>query len=72
VLLINRDDDKVAPVDEMRELAELLPQCFGYEVLRDGGRFVTYTWAERVNELLRDFHRKVEAGATPATVAATT
>jgi pimeloyl-ACP methyl ester carboxylesterase len=72
VLLINRDDDKVAPVDEMRELAALLPQCFGYEVLRDGGRFVTYTWADRVNELLRDFHRKVETGATPASVAAPT
>jgi pimeloyl-ACP methyl ester carboxylesterase len=59
VFLINRDDDKVAPVDEMGRLAELLPRCYGYEVLRDGGRFITYTWAERINELLRRFFDEV-------------
>ncbi|MGB2953938.1 MAG: alpha/beta hydrolase [Gaiellaceae bacterium] len=65
VLLINRDDDKVAAVEDMAELAKLLPQCYGYEILHDGGRFVTYTWADRVNELLRDFYAKVNAGVSP-------
>jgi pimeloyl-ACP methyl ester carboxylesterase len=68
VLLINRDDDKVAPVDEMAELVRLLPQCYGYVVLHDGGRFITYTWADRVNELLRDFHDKVGRGVPPLSV----
>ena len=65
VFLINRDDDKVAPVDEMGDLARLLPRCYGYEVLNDGGRFVTYTWADRVNELLRGFLGKLAAGEPP-------
>jgi pimeloyl-ACP methyl ester carboxylesterase len=65
VFLINRDDDKVAPVDEMGDLARLLPRCYGYEVLNDGGRFVTYTWAERVNELLRGFLARLAAGEPP-------
>jgi pimeloyl-ACP methyl ester carboxylesterase len=64
-LLINRDDDPLAPVEEMEELAAALPNCYGLKVFRDGGRFITYTWADRVNALLRDFFAKVEAG-TPA------
>jgi pimeloyl-ACP methyl ester carboxylesterase len=66
VLLVNRDDDKVAPVDEMGDLARLLPRCYGYEVLSDGGRFVTYTWADRVNELLRGFFARLAAGEPPS------
>lgn len=64
-LLINRDDDPLAPVVEMEELAAALPNCYGLKVFRDGGRFITYTWAEGVNTLLRDFFARVAAG-TPA------
>jgi pimeloyl-ACP methyl ester carboxylesterase len=58
-LLVNRDDDPLAPVEETRELAALLPNCHGVEILPDGGRFLTYSCAEQVNSLLRDFFRKV-------------
>ena len=56
-LLINRDDDPLAPVAEMEELAGLLPNCHGLTVLEDGGRFITYTHADEINGLLRDFFR---------------
>jgi pimeloyl-ACP methyl ester carboxylesterase len=69
VLLVNRDDDAVASVEEMSELARLLPQCYGFEVLRGGGRFITYTWADRVNELLREFFGRVDRGEPPPTAA---
>lgn len=62
VLLVNRDDDPLAPVKETEELARMLPQCYGVEILRDGGRFITYTWADEVNRMLREFFAKVEAG----------
>jgi pimeloyl-ACP methyl ester carboxylesterase len=65
-LLINRDDDPLAPVSEMEALAAALPRCHGLTVLRDGGRFVTYTHADEVNVLLADFFRAVAAGAEPA------
>jgi pimeloyl-ACP methyl ester carboxylesterase len=61
-LLINRDDDPLAPVEEMEELAAALPNCYGLKVFRDGGRFITYTWADEVNKLLREFFATVEAG----------
>jgi pimeloyl-ACP methyl ester carboxylesterase len=64
-LLIDRDDDPLAPVEEMEELRRLLPDCRGLEILPDGGRFVTYTWADRINALLRDFFAAVQAGANP-------
>lgn len=68
-LLINRDDDPLAPVEEMEELAAALPNCYGLKVFRDGGRFITYTWAEQVNNLLREFFATVEAGkAAPKVV----
>ncbi|HEX5502210.1 MAG TPA: alpha/beta hydrolase [Thermomicrobiales bacterium] len=67
VLLIDRDDDPVAPVADLEELAALLPQCYGLHVLRDGGRFTTYTHAGEVDRLLREFYDKLDAeGARPA------
>lgn len=62
VLLVNRDDDPLAPVAETEELAALLPNCYGVEIFRDGGRFITYTWADEVNQRLRAFFATVEAG----------
>lgn len=64
-LLINRDDDPLAPLHEMEELASWLPNCYGLKVFHDGGRFITYTWADAVNGLLRDFFAQVAAGTPP-------
>ena len=50
----------------MQELADMLPRCHGLTVLADGGRFITYTHAEEINALLRDFFRDVAAEAEPA------
>jgi pimeloyl-ACP methyl ester carboxylesterase len=60
-LLINRDDDPLAPVEETRELAALLPRCHGVEIFEDGGRFLTYSRAEQINGVLRDFFAAVPA-----------
>jgi pimeloyl-ACP methyl ester carboxylesterase len=54
-LLVNRDDDPLAPVEETHELARMLPDCRGVEIVHDGGRFITYSWADRVNRVLREF-----------------
>jgi pimeloyl-ACP methyl ester carboxylesterase len=58
-LLINRDDDPLAPVEETHELAALLPRCHGAEIFHDGGRFLTYSRADEINRLLRDFFARV-------------
>lgn len=65
-LLMDRDDDRVAPVAEMQELAALLPQCHGLFVFNDGGRFITYTWADPINARLREFFAAVKAGTPVA------
>lgn len=62
-LLINRDDDPLAPVRETHELAALLPRCHAVEILPDGGRFITYSRAEEISRILRDFFAK--AGQAP-------
>ena len=59
-LLIGRDDDPFAPVAELEQLASALPDCRGLHILPDGGRYITYTWADRVNDLLRDFFAATE------------
>jgi pimeloyl-ACP methyl ester carboxylesterase len=64
-MLIGRDDDPLAPVAELEELAAQLPRCHGLHVLPDGGRFITYTWGERITGLLREFF----AAATATTAA---
>lgn len=58
-LLVNRDDDPLAPVEETHELAALLPRCLGVEILADGGRFVTYSKAEEIDRILREFFARV-------------
>jgi pimeloyl-ACP methyl ester carboxylesterase len=68
-LLIGRDDDPLAPVHELEELAALLPDCRGVRILPDGGRFVTYTWADRVAAMLRE-HFAAAAGPAPTAGAA--
>ncbi|MGH3130067.1 MAG: alpha/beta fold hydrolase, partial [Gaiellaceae bacterium] len=62
-LLVDRDDDPLAPVAEMEELQGLLPDCYGLHVVHDGGRFITYTHADEINRALRDFFARVAAAA---------
>lgn len=62
ILLITRDDDPLAPVEEMEELAAMLPDCWALEVVHDGGRFITYTRASQINPLLGEFFQAVATG----------
>jgi pimeloyl-ACP methyl ester carboxylesterase len=55
ILLINRNDDVLAPETKTRWLAENLPDCVGYHVISGGERFFMYAQADTVNQLLRKF-----------------
>ncbi len=55
VLLINRNDDVLAPESKTRWLAENLPVCAGYHVISGGDRFFMYSQADTVNQLMEEF-----------------
>ena len=55
VLLINRNDDVLAPETKTRWLAENLPNCAGYHVISGGERFFMYSQADIVNQLVSNF-----------------
>ena len=55
VLLINRNDDVLAPESKTRWLAENLPVCAGYHVISGGDRFFMYSQADTVNRLMEEF-----------------
>ena len=55
ILLINREDDVLAPEPETRWLSEHLPNCVGYHVISGGERFFMYSQANIVNQLIEDF-----------------
>ena len=55
VLLINREDDVLAPEPKTRWLSEHLPNCVGYHVISGGERFFMYSQANIVNQLLEKF-----------------
>ena len=55
VLLINREDDVLAPEPETRWLSENLPNCADYHVISGGGRFFMYSQADIVNQLIEKF-----------------
>jgi pimeloyl-ACP methyl ester carboxylesterase len=55
ILLINRNDDVLAPETKTRWLAESLPDCVGYHVISGGERFFMYSQADTVNQLVREF-----------------
>ena len=55
ILLINREDDALAPEPETRWLSEHLPNCVGYHVISGGERFFMYSQANIVNQLIEDF-----------------
>jgi pimeloyl-ACP methyl ester carboxylesterase len=55
VLLINRDNDVLAPEPKTRWLAGNLPDCAGYHVIPGGERFFMYSQADTVNQLVGKF-----------------
>lgn len=55
ILLINRADDVLAPEAKTRWLAEHLPNCAGYHVVKGRERFFMYSNAREVNRLIEDF-----------------
>src|SRR6266480_1132133 len=55
ILLINREDDVLAPESKTRWLFEHLPNCVGYHVILGGERFFMYSQADTVNQLVEKF-----------------
>jgi len=55
ILLINREDDVLAPEPKTRWFAEHLPNCAGYDVISGGERFFMYSQAHIVNQLIENF-----------------
>jgi pimeloyl-ACP methyl ester carboxylesterase len=55
ILLINREDDVLAPELKTRWLAEHLPNCAGYHVISGGDRFFMYSQANIVNQFIEKF-----------------
>jgi pimeloyl-ACP methyl ester carboxylesterase len=55
ILLINREDDVLAPESKTRWLSEHLPNCAGYQVISGGERFFMYSQANIVNECIENF-----------------
>jgi pimeloyl-ACP methyl ester carboxylesterase len=64
ILIINRDDDILAPEPKTHWLAENLPNCAGYHVISGGERFFMYSQADTLNQLVRNFlkDRSAESG----------
>jgi len=55
ILLINREDDVLAPEPKTRWLAGHLPNCVGYHVISGGERFFMYSQAHIVNQFIENF-----------------
>jgi pimeloyl-ACP methyl ester carboxylesterase len=55
VLLINRADDLLSPVQKTDWLAKHLPNCVGYHVIAGRERFFMYSQAAQVTPLLARF-----------------
>jgi pimeloyl-ACP methyl ester carboxylesterase len=55
ILLINREDDVLAPEPKTRWLSEHLPNCAGYHVIAGGERFFLYSQANIVNQIIEKF-----------------
>ena len=55
ILLINREDDVLAPEPKTHWLSEHLPNCVGYHVISGGERFFMYSQAHTVNQFIANF-----------------
>jgi pimeloyl-ACP methyl ester carboxylesterase len=55
ILLINREDDVLAPEPKTRWLSEQLPNCAGYHVIAGGERFFLYSHEQLVNQIIAKF-----------------
>jgi len=55
ILLINREDDVLAPEPKTSWFARHLPNCVGYHVISGGERFFIYSQAHLVNQFIENF-----------------
>jgi pimeloyl-ACP methyl ester carboxylesterase len=55
ILLINREDDVLAPESKTRWFSEHLPNCASYHVISGGERFFMYSQAHIVNQFIENF-----------------
>ncbi len=55
ILLINREDDVLAPEPKTHWLSEHLPNCVGYHVISGSERFFMYSQAHIINQLIANF-----------------
>ncbi|HYB02381.1 MAG TPA: alpha/beta hydrolase [Ktedonobacteraceae bacterium] len=55
ILLINREDDVLAPEPKTHWFSEQIPDCAGYHVIPGGERFFLYSQAEIVNQFIANF-----------------
>jgi pimeloyl-ACP methyl ester carboxylesterase len=55
ILLLNREDDVLAPEPKTHWLSENLPNCAGYHVISGSERFFMYSQAGIVNQLIEKF-----------------
>jgi pimeloyl-ACP methyl ester carboxylesterase len=55
VLLINRQDDALAPEAKTYWLAQHLPDCTDYQIIAGRERFFMYSQAEKVTPLIQAF-----------------
>lgn len=55
ILLMNRTDDTLSPERKTRWLAQHLPNCAGYHLVKGRERFFMYAQASEVNRLMQAF-----------------
>jgi pimeloyl-ACP methyl ester carboxylesterase len=55
ILLLNREDDVLAPESKTRWFSEHLPNCASYHVISGGERFFMYSQAHIVNQFIENF-----------------
>jgi len=59
VLLINRTDDAVVPMEDMVYLHDRLPRCFGLHTVAGGGHMFHYRHAGDIIGFMEGFYRRI-------------
>lgn len=65
ILLINREDDRLAPAEKTRWLAENLPDCVAYHVVNGRERFFMYSQDHTVTPLIAAFLKQQNTQRSP-------
>ncbi|HEX4204594.1 MAG TPA: alpha/beta hydrolase [Ktedonobacteraceae bacterium] len=65
ILLINRQDDMLAPAEKTQWLATNLPHCVAYHVVNGRERFFMYSQDEIVTPLIATFLKEQDAQRSP-------